>query len=466
MLDRKITIKPYRGGSLGLRIFLISLVLLVVPLFFHTFVLYQREYRQTLQDVQAMLRVIGEGQRALLEDKMKGQQDILDAALWDCLVLEKGFQILEIPACEDRSGSFATLSDDRENLWVGRGVGTETTLAIATPLAEIFHELTHFEDALYPIAVAFVDEKGEILAGEMLEGSLRLQMPLEGADFSFVLTADEHSVRDLHFRAYLFRFLSFFAFVGILGGSIVWLLMRRFSRPLKSLCGVMQKVGEGASHVRYKQDWMGFEINQLGERFNQMLESMQAQREEVEKQRLARERLAEELRIGKKIQLSLLPSLPEFPEMDVGARFLPAREVGGDFYDLFLLPDGSIFIAMADTAGKGVSACLYSLGLRSMLRSLSLLGSDLSEIVLHANDLFLHDARQSGVFVTLWAGIYDPAQRQLTYCSQGHPPAILLRGKKLEELWTAGISLGAQSFDVVPVKKMKLLPDDLLFLNF
>jgi sigma-B regulation protein RsbU (phosphoserine phosphatase) len=227
----------------------------------------------------------------------------------------------------------------------------------------------------------------------------------------------------------------------------------------------MQRVQEGAIHVRYTPDWMGFEINALGRQFNETLDTLLLQMQEAEKERVAREKLREELRIGHEIQASLLPAhIPEIKELNIGAGYLPALEVSGDFYDLFLLENGSLFLAMADTAGKGISGCLYSLGLRSALRSFAAVSTDLSEIVLRANDLFWVDVKNTGMFVTLWAGIYHPKTRLLTYCNQGHTPACLMRGDHLQELTTPGIALGAQKFTAVMVESVTLQLQDLLFL--
>jgi len=463
MSERKITIKPY-SGSLGLRVFLISLALLILPLFLHTFFLYQTEYRQKLNDVQLTIRIIGEGQKALLEERILAQKNILSFASSDFSELKESFNVFEMPF-QNQTGEFVKISPDGQFLWVGEQISKKKFLVIATPLSEIFDQLVHFEEAPYPISIAFLGQEGAVLAGEKQNSSLNVHFPIEGAEFSLWVAVEEKPLSEVHWRSYLFRFISFFFFVGILGGYLVWVLMRRVSRPLQSLCSAMQRVGEGALHVRYTRDWMGFEINALGEQFNQMIDSVLYHIGQAEKEKLARERLAQELKIAHEIQVSLLPShFPQFQGIDIGHGFLPAREVGGDFYDIFVLENGSIFIAIADTAGKGISACLYSLGLRSILRSLATLSSDLSEIVLRANDLFFQDAKNSGMFVTLWAAIYDPKNRTLVYCSQGHPPAVLVRDGKEEELWTAGISLGAQTLDIVTVKTKKLKPQDLLFL--
>lgn len=121
-------------------------------------------------------------------------------------------------------------------------------------------------------------------------------------------------------------------------------------------------------------------------------------------------------------------------------------------------------MVICDTAGKGIQACLFSLGLRSMIRSLASTTSDLAEIVVQANNLFWLDARDSGMFSTLWIGIYDPKKQSLTYCTQGHPPGLLVHRGQVKELWTGGISLGAQKLETVPTAQVTLHGGDLLLL--
>ncbi len=302
------------------------------------------------------------------------------------------------------------------------------------------------------------------MIGTKQKTTLAVEIPVAGTNFSLYLSIPEGAIQKLHQAWYVYHFLSHLFFVGIIGGLIVYLMTRRIGRPLNQLCKVMEKVGEGATQIRYIPDRMGFEINELGKQFNQTLDQVLEKSKEAEKQRIGRERLEEELKIGRDIQASLLPKdLPHVKELDMAAEFLPAQEVGGDFYDLFPMEGGKLLIAMADTAGKGISACLYSLGLRSILRTLASRGEEtLSEIVLRANDLFWRDAEPTGMFVTLWIGLYHLPTKTLEYCSQGHPPAYLVRKGECVKLWTAGIALGAQAFDQIPTKREILEIGDLL----
>jgi len=467
MADANIRIKPRRAvGSLARRALLVSLCLLVVPLFFHSLYMYRAEYQDTLEDVQENLTITARGQKAILEERIGVQWQILDAAAaqTDPRFLQQ-MKIVQMPMPAGLPDHFATVSLRDDVLFAGKRISKSFALAISTPVDTIFDQLTDFEKATYPLSLAFVDSKGKTIVGAKQESPLFIQLPVEGADFFIYLSIPIGAVERLHQKWYFLHFLTLLFFIGVVGGFIVWLITQRISKPLKQLCAVMERVGEGAVHVRYAPDRMGFEINELGKQFNLTLDQLLQHAEEAEKQRTQRERLAEELKIGRDIQASLFPKhIPELKGIDIASGFLPAAEVGGDFYDLFPLDDGRLLLVIADTAGKGISACLYSLGLRSMLRTLASGKKPLAEIVLRANDLFLKDAAHSGMFVTLWIGIYYPDTCAIEYCSQGHPPAYAVHGGKSVKLWTPGIALGAQAFDAVTVKTHALKPGEFLFL--
>jgi len=467
MKDEKIRIKPLHAmGSLAQRAVLVSLCLLVIPLFLHSLFSYRAEYKDALADIKENLAITAKGQKAILEERINIQWQVLDAVAGKTdPAFMQHLQIFEIPMPSGLPNHFAIVSLRDDSLFVGKRISTTSALAISTPIETVFDQLTDFEKPDYPQSLAFVDKEGKALIGAKQETPISIQLPIEGSNFFLYLSIAEGAVKRLHKEWYFFHFLTLLFFIGFIGGLIVWLITKRISKPLRQLCKAMERVSEGAVHIRYIPDRMGFEINELGKQFNQTLDQILLHSEEAERQRIGRERLAEELKIGHDIQASLLPKhLPELKGLDIASGFLPAREVGGDFYDLFPMEEGKLLIVIADTAGKGISACLYSLGLRSMLRTLASGKKALSEIVLGANDLFWRDARHTGMFVTLWIGIYYPETKVLEYCSQGHPPAYLIHKGKCEALWTPGIAMGAQSFDTISTKQHKLKSKDVLFL--
>ncbi len=209
---------------------------------------------------------------------------------------------------------------------------------------------------------------------------------------------------------------------------------------------------------------MGFEINVIGEIFNETVDSLNENMEAVQKVRIERETYEKELLIGEEVQRSILPKkLPNFPGVEMAARFIAAKEVGGDFYD-FLVGD-LLMLSIADTSGKGISACLYSLSVRSMLRSYGKIHQELDVILKETNNLFCLDTGDTGVFVTAFVGYFDPKTKVFNYSNCGHFPALQLKKNgELHKLSTKGMALGVVPFDHVATDKAQLETGDLLIL--
>jgi sigma-B regulation protein RsbU (phosphoserine phosphatase) len=263
-------------------------------------------------------------------------------------------------------------------------------------------------------------------------------------------------------QAYSSRLLShLFVLVGsiiVIGGmGAIW-LTRRMGRPLKQLAHTMSQVGKGNLEASYKSDPMGFEINLLGKQFNRTVSSLATYME-------AKERLESELKIGQEIQKSILPkSAPHLPGLDVAGGFLSAKEVGGDFCD-FLVKEDKLILAIADASGKGISACLHALGLRSLLRSDLLSADSLSDALHRTNDLFCLDTGDSGFFVTAWVGQFDPKYSLLSYVSCGHPPAFLYHADgTVETLTSGGVALGVLPGESFSSQLVRMKRGDLLLL--
>jgi sigma-B regulation protein RsbU (phosphoserine phosphatase) len=134
-----------------------------------------------------------------------------------------------------------------------------------------------------------------------------------------------------------------------------------------------------------------------------------------------------ELSVAYRIQQSMLPrKFPPFPErqdLDVYAAMEPARSVGGDFYDYFLIDSDRFAFVIGDVSGKGVPAALFMASTRTLLRATALQGASAAECMAQVNKVL---ARQSdGMYVTLFYGILDTRNGQLDYCNAGHHPAYV-----------------------------------------
>ncbi len=302
------------------------------------------------------------------------------------------------------------------------------------------------------------------------EGHTRIgiQVPIKNTKFVLFIDIPEY-LSLIQFKEYLTRIISLFFIIMIIGGGgMVWVTFR-IAKPLRKLCIVMQSVSEGDLSKRFQKDWLGFEINVVGSIFNKMIGSLIDQIEAVRYERIEKETLSRELLIGQEIQKSILPKeLPEFTDVEIASGFVSAKEVGGDFYDLLVKTDGSknqLMISVADTSGKGVFACFYSLCVRSMLRSYAAVSDDLVEIVSRTNRLFCGDTGDTGVFVTAWVALFDQDSRVMTYTSCGHHPAILKKHHGvIKKLTTSGMALGVAPFDHIDTEQITLEPGDLLVL--
>ncbi|MEM7174496.1 MAG: SpoIIE family protein phosphatase [Chlamydiota bacterium] len=253
----------------------------------------------------------------------------------------------------------------------------------------------------------------------------------------------------------------------LLGGLGTLVLSYYLSRPFKKLSSVMQQVGQGNLDLRFKPSSLGFEVNILGKIFNDVVTALVQRIEEVKRERVEKETLAQELLIGQEVHNSIIPrKLPRFSGIDIAAHFISAQEVGGDFYDFLskqVAGRRQLLFAIADTSGKGIYACLYSLTIRSILRSYGLISHRLEEILQQVNALFCRDTADSGVFVTMWVGIFDQKTRMLTFSNCGHHPALLKRADgSVMPLSTSGMALGAVSDVTIEAQSVQLLDGDLL----
>ncbi len=159
---------------------------------------------------------------------------------------------------------------------------------------------------------------------------------------------------------------------------------------------------------------------------NRQLTAAYRELQAAQAQIIEKERLERELEIAQHIQASILPqSLPAHPVLDFGARIVPARLVGGDFYDLFAVGEGRWGIVVGDVCDKGVPAALFMMLAYSLMRAEAPRAGSPGEALLAVNRLLL-DLNPSGMFVTLLYGVLDAATCRFTYARAGHPPPLLL----------------------------------------
>jgi phosphoserine phosphatase RsbU/P len=239
----------------------------------------------------------------------------------------------------------------------------------------------------------------------------------------------------------------------------------------RSITSSVHQLFMGTERVRYGDFTHRITINtkdQLGElatSFNQMTASI----ENLLQTAAEKKRLEEELRIARQIQMSLLPRGPvEVPGLGVTALCVPAREVGGDYYDFFQLPGDRIGVLIADVAGKGTSAALYMAELKGLVLSLSQIYQSPRQLLIEVNRI-ISENLDSRSFITMTYVVLDLGAGVMTYARAGHTPLIYLPAgaqsrRSAQVLAPDGLVLGLR-IDGAAEKFEALLQEERIDLN-
>jgi len=180
----------------------------------------------------------------------------------------------------------------------------------------------------------------------------------------------------------------------------------------------------------------------------------------------ARER-EKELQIARTIQLGLLPAVtPDIEGLSLAGTCVPAKEVGGDYYDYLLREDGVLDLVIADVSGHSVGAAFIMTETRTFIQAKAQDLSTSTEIVSSLNEFLYEDLTRTELFITLFYAKYNPRTHQLAYASAGHNPPLLWRAQtgKCERLDAEGLILGVMAKTSFEEKYAQLYPGDMLLL--
>jgi sigma-B regulation protein RsbU (phosphoserine phosphatase) len=239
----------------------------------------------------------------------------------------------------------------------------------------------------------------------------------------------------------------------------------------RSITSSVHELFMGTERVRMGDFTHRININtkdQLGElaiSFNQMTGSI----ENLLQTAAEKKRLDEELRIARQIQMSLLPRGPlDVPGLGVTALCVPAREVGGDYYDFFPLEHDRLGVLIADVAGKGTSAALYMAELKGLVLSLSQIYQSPRQLLIEVNRI-LSANLDSRSFITMTYMVLDLRNGVMTYARAGHTPLIYLPGptsplRGAQVLTPSGMVLGVR-IDGAAAKFVELLEEEQITLH-
>ena len=246
-------------------------------------------------------------------------------------------------------------------------------------------------------------------------------------------------------------------------------LGKRIVKPLNTITKRIAALSETNLEFKMEDEYRtDDEIEVLAESFARLSHRTVQYVDEVRKVTAEKERIGTELHMANQIQESMLPSIfPAFPErseFDIYASMDPAREVGGDFYDFFLIDQDHLCMVIADVSGKGVPAALFMMISKIIIQSCAMLGRGAGEILTKTNEALCSNNRME-MFVTVWLGILEISTGKLTAANAGHEYPAILKNGKFELLKDKhGLVIGGMAGIEYKEYELMLKPGDKLFL--
>ena len=268
----------------------------------------------------------------------------------------------------------------------------------------------------------------------------------------------------------LFRYLikhviilfGIFMAIGLIISALLYIGLKKYiDAPIEKLTDIAHRIGDGDLNIEIKLE-KPLEFANLAETFNKMAK-------DVKNITKDRQRIESELSLAKAIQASSLPNVfPPFPdksEFDIFATMEPAKEVGGDFYDFYLIDEDNFMFLIADVSGKGVPAALFMMTTKTLINYIAKSGLSPKEMIETVNKKICENNKQ-GFFITLLAGIVNIKTGKITFINCGHNPPIIKQNDgeyKYLEL-ESNMVLGAFEQAEFSVQEMQLNKGDKIFI--
>lgn len=242
------------------------------------------------------------------------------------------------------------------------------------------------------------------------------------AEIQYIL--DMQEVRN-HLNSFLYSML--LISLGIVAVALICYILfvrRVVTTPIGKLAKFTQDITASREFKSQRiQIKTNDEIQDLGNSFNFMLMELEDYIDNLSIITAEKERIGTELGVATHIQASMLPCIfPAFPdraEFDIFATMQPAKEVGGDFYDFFLVDDNHLAMVMADVSGKGVPAALFMVIAKTLIKNIAQTGLNPKEVLEKVNDQ-LCENNEAEMFVTVWLGILEISTGKMICANAGH----------------------------------------------
>lgn len=262
--------------------------------------------------------------------------------------------------------------------------------------------------------------------------------------------------------------IALYLFIGIALILVVRRICDRISKPIIHLTGQVEEIGEG--NLNYVSDIQtGDEVELLSKGFESMTLSLKDYIGNLTAVTAEKERIGAELSVATQIQASMLPCIfppyPERSEFSIYATMNPAKEVGGDFYDFFLIDEDHLAVVIADVSGKGVPAALFMVIAKTLIKNHAQAGMTPAEVFTNANGQ-LCENNEAGMFVTGWMGVLTISTGDFVFVNAGHNPPLVKRANGAYEYLKLrpGFVLAGMEGIRYRQSEMKLEPGDALFL--
>ena len=210
------------------------------------------------------------------------------------------------------------------------------------------------------------------------------------------------------------------------------MMSRRFVEPINKLSGGVREISAG--NLDKKLDiHTGDEIESLANSFNAMTDDIKTYMENLTRETAEKERIATELDVAAEIQSGMLPKdFPARKDFELFATMTPAKEVGGDFYDFYMLDETHLAITVADVSGKGIPAALFMVITKTVLQNFAASfykQNGLAPVVAAANEQ-LCAQNDAMMFVTAFVGVLDLETGEFVYVNAGHNPPVIFRAEE------------------------------------
>ncbi len=256
----------------------------------------------------------------------------------------------------------------------------------------------------------------------------------------------------------------------LLGILISQFVAGRIVKPIESMTDdIVEGARTGKQFEMTKLYSTGDEIEVLAKAFDDLSRKARKYVKDITAITAEKERISTELSLATQIQGAMLPHIfPPYPdrhEFDVFAMMEPAREVGGDFYDFFLIDDDHLCLTIADVSGKGIPAALFMMISKTILQSCAMLGIPAGEILTKTNEALCSN-NQVEMFVTVWLGILEISTGKLTCANAGHEYPVLKKAGGTFELLKDKHSFAVGGMEGIRYKEyiLQLEKGDKLFL--